>query len=576
VKGDEALLIDFGSGSVMNALHSIGIRKVGWILHTDFHRDNNQGDELAKNQGVKIAVPKSERRYFDRVEDFWNAKKVFHLYDMRDEFMARRQNIAVDDELTPGSIFTWNGIDLQVIGTPGHTEGSVSFKLVSGGETLLFCGGLVASAGKIPTMHDLEWDYVGTHGLLAEIRSLNSVRDIAPDILLPSHGSPSENVEQWTPYLLAQLAKVYHEYDWINYSQWRPGPGPVQLTRHVWQMRRAFAYGVGYLIVADTGRAMLWDINAGEVSFLEQMRKIAGFKSIDVIVPSHYHDDHVGGINAVKKQYGAQLWAMDHLVDVLEHPMAYNLPCLWHEGAKVDRVLHDGEKIDFDGIRLQFFYLPGQTEYTEGLLLTLDGKRILFDGDNVAHSLPGTPLLGHFVCRNYQRIGGGHVYSAKKILELKPDFIAPNHFEWNSATPELMQSYLQSSEEVQNAWKEIIDQPDPELGVDSSWASFYPYQVEADPGDEIPYEMRIRNWIDHNSHIRAVINCPAGWTVVPDAVELDIPAKSASEGKFVVRVPHSENRVNRRFVLTADVWRDGEHLGEVTEGLVNIKPMMAH
>jgi hypothetical protein len=88
---------------------------------------------------------------------------------------------------------------------------------------------------------------------------------------------------------------------------------------------------------------------------------------------------------------------------------------------------------------------------------------------------------------------------------LKPDYIAPNHFEWNVATPELMQSYLQTSEEVQNSSKEIIDQPDPELGVDASWASFYPYQVESGPGDEISYELRIRNWIGNNSHIRAVI-----------------------------------------------------------------------
>ncbi len=246
------------------------------------------------------------------------------------------------------------------------------------------------------------------------------------------------------------------------------------------------------------------------------------------------------------------------------------------EAMKVDRVLHDGEKVLWEGIPLQFFYLPGQTEYTEGMLIETDGKRLLFDGDNVARPLPGTPLLGHFVCRNYQRLGGGHVYAAKKLLELKPDYVCPNHFEWSPATPELLESYLQSSEEIHDAWRRIIDQPDPAIGVDNNWISFYPYQSEAGPGDTLRYELRIRNWIYRPSHLKATIRVPETWSASPSAVEVDAPAKSEAFATFEVRIPRSETRQNRRLVLTADVWRDGEHLGELTEGLVNMKPMKAH
>jgi glyoxylase-like metal-dependent hydrolase (beta-lactamase superfamily II) len=306
------------------------------------------------------------------------------------------------------------------------------------------------------------------------------------------------------------------------------------------------------------------------------MQKIAGFKSIDFIIPSHYHDDHVGGINAVKKAYRAQLWAMDHLVDVLQHPEAYNLPCLWPDPMKVDRVLHDGEKVSWEGITLQFFYLPGQTEYTEGMLIEDEGKRMLFDGDNVGHPLPGTPLYGHFVCRNYQRMGGGHVYSARKLLALRPDYVSPNHFEWSEATPELLDSYLRSSEEIQGVWSRIIDQPDPALGVDNNWISFYPYQSDAGPGDTLHYELRIRNYVNRGSHFRAGIRLPRNWDAKPSLVEIDAPAKSEASVKFDVVIPSSETRLNRRFVVTADIWTDGEHLGELTEGLVNMAPMKAH
>jgi glyoxylase-like metal-dependent hydrolase (beta-lactamase superfamily II) len=583
VKDGNAILIDFGSGKILEELKSIGIQKVPWVLHTHFHRDQAQGDGLAQAQGIKLAVPASERRYFDDVEAFWNQKNVFILYDMRNEFLALRENLATDYDLKPDSTFSSAGIDLKIIATPGHTEGSLSFLLEHHGKRLLFCGDLVASEGKIPTMHDLEWPYVGTSGIAAEMDSLDiKLRGLAPDVLLPSHGNPSENPLDWTPGLIAELAKIYYKYDWIRISQWRPGTpagvvGPCQITKHIWQMRQAgFNHGVGYLIVADNGHAMLLDINAGEIQCLDKMQKLTGFTTIDFIVPSHYHEDHVGGINAVRQRFGAKVWAMNHMVDVLENPAAYNLPCLWPDPIKVDRVVRDGETVVWENIPLHFYYLPGQTEYTEGVLMEIDGLKLLFDGDNVAHPLPGTPLIGHYVCRNYQRLDAGHVYSARKLLELQPDYVCPQHFEWNKATPELLESYLRASEETNAAFTKIIAQPDPEIGVDNNWASIYPYQIESGPGDALQFELRIRNWIARPSHIEAVIIVPETWVTVPGAVALTVPAKSKSSVNFAVKVPRSEERLNRRFVLTADIWRDGEHIGELTEALVNMKPMKPH
>src|SRR5437870_6086911 len=460
VNGPRAILVDFGSGGILSELPSVGVQKVDWILHTHFHRDQAQGDQLARARGIKIAVPATERKYFDHAETFWDDKTVLNLSDMRNEFFALRQNVPVDYELKPWSVFTWNGISFNVIPTPGHTEGSVSFLTERDGKKILFVGDLVASPGKIPTMYDLEWDYTGKRGLEAAITSLRRVRSAAPDLLLPSHGLPSEGPIAWEVALQVKLAALYDAYDWefrvLEHptSMQLPTPQPVQVSRHIWQT------GVGYLIVADSGHAMFWDTDQRESVYLEQFQKSIGFKSIDFMVPSHYHGDHVGGMNEVKRKWGAKLWAMDHLVDILEHPAAYNLPSSWHEPIKVDRVLHDGEKITWEGIPLQLFYLPGQTEYTEGLLIEIDGKKLLFDGDNVFNTLPGRLFIAHFNCRNYQRIGGGHVYSAKKLLELRPDYICPNHTEWIRATAQSLQNYLKEAEQVQETWKEIIDQPD--------------------------------------------------------------------------------------------------------------------
>jgi glyoxylase-like metal-dependent hydrolase (beta-lactamase superfamily II) len=574
VRNQKALLIDFGAGGILEHLDHVGARQVDWILHTHFHRDQCQGDRLARARGTRIAVPAAERKYFESAEQMWQQKKVLHLYDLRNEFFAPAEDLAVDRGLEPGSDFDWEGLKLRVVASPGHTEGSLSYLLDVDGKRLSFCGDLVGSPGKIQTIHDMEWPYVGTRGIAAEIASLNMMRQYAPDQLLPSHGEPTHNVQESIPKLISDLTTIYDEYNWYTYTVRQPFTGVTRITPHVWHVRTQRG-GTAYVIVSDSGRAFMWDCNYSDLDDIADIQKRTGFKQIDFIALSHYHDDHLGGVNEIKKRYGAKFWAMRHMVDVLEHPTAYNLPCLWHEPTGVDRILEDREAVTWEGIPLQFFYLPGQTEYTEGLLLQIDGKRILFDGDNIAYPVPGRPMLGHYVARNYQRLDGGHIYCAKKFLELAPDFIAPNHFEWIPATQKILQSYLTNAEQMKEAFGRLLDQPDPMFGLDNNWLSVYPYQMEAAPGDSVKFEVRYRNWLYAESTTSASFRVPAGWTIEPSTVQVHAAPKSQSVASVTLHIPRTVKQ-NHRYVITLDASRDGRRLGEITETLINISPMKAH
>jgi hypothetical protein len=59
--GDHAILIDFGSGHVLNLLTQIGVSKVEAILHTHHHRDQCQGDARAVAERIPIIAPQHER-----------------------------------------------------------------------------------------------------------------------------------------------------------------------------------------------------------------------------------------------------------------------------------------------------------------------------------------------------------------------------------------------------------------------------------------------------------------------------------------------------------------------------------
>ena len=86
--GHRALLIDFGSGSVLDELSELGVSQVDWILHTHHHRDQCQGDQLANERQIPIAVPAHERSYFEEVEVFWGSRQIYDIYGYETKILA--------------------------------------------------------------------------------------------------------------------------------------------------------------------------------------------------------------------------------------------------------------------------------------------------------------------------------------------------------------------------------------------------------------------------------------------------------------------------------------------------------
>src|SRR5688572_14217185 len=59
--GEEAVLIDFGSGDVLDHLGELGIQRVTDVLMTHHHRDQGQGLSRAVREGIRIWVPQTEQ-----------------------------------------------------------------------------------------------------------------------------------------------------------------------------------------------------------------------------------------------------------------------------------------------------------------------------------------------------------------------------------------------------------------------------------------------------------------------------------------------------------------------------------
>src|SRR5690606_11137602 len=72
---------------------------------------------------------------------------------------------------------------------------------------------------------------------------------------------------------------------------------------------------------------------------LPALRQQFGVTSIDVVIPTQFHDDHVAGFNLLRQAEGAQACASDLFAGILENPNDYDLPCLWYDPIRVDRRL---------------------------------------------------------------------------------------------------------------------------------------------------------------------------------------------------------------------------------------------
>ena len=129
-----------------------------------------------------------------------------------------------------------------------------------------------------------------------------------------------------------------------------------------------------YLIHTPAGNIL---INANYPQDLPLLRKSItqlGFNYTDtkILLISHAHGDHDAAVGLIKKETGARLMVMAPDVAQVEST-ATGRP-----GAKVDRVLHDGDTVELGGSTLTARLTPGHTPgCTTWTMRVADGGRTL-------------------------------------------------------------------------------------------------------------------------------------------------------------------------------------------------------
>jgi glyoxylase-like metal-dependent hydrolase (beta-lactamase superfamily II) len=581
--GERGLLIDFGSGGILDVLGEAGVREIVAIAHTHHHRDQCGGDDRATALGIPIWVPARERALFESTEAFWRLRRTFDSYDASSLGFTRAASVPVARGLADHERIDWIGGSLEVIPTPGHTKGSISLLAEIDSAPVAFTGDLIAGHGRVPTLHDLQWQYGMPDAAGAALHSVTALAGRDPRPVLPSHGAPISDGPGALRTLAANLGQLSRLLAEIRRNRlWTTWPSSVDqpLTRvlpHLWV--NAHSVANTYAIVDDAGDAVIldygfpsWDHFYADQRFvahtLDAFRAEAGLRRVVAAVPSHYHDDHLAGVPWLQREHGAAAWVHDSFAEIVADPSRHDLPCLWPEPIRVDRVLTNGDFVEHAGARLEAFHMPGHTMFALGLAGTMDGVRVAYTGDNLlAGSL--SPLRAAApIYRNVLRLDSIRV-GVERLLAFEPEVLLTGHTGALEVTRADLDDFMAWARELELVVARLAPVPGLEdEALDPYVARFDPYRASVAPGGRVETRVIVRNHAARPREARIRLRAPDSWNIQPEQAVTVVPGGGETATlAFVLAAP--ADAAPGRVVVTADVDL-GEPRGELAETLLEV------
>src|ERR671936_3081910 len=93
--GREAVLVDFGSGDVLDELAAFGVDRVTDVLLTHHHRDQLQGLSRAVEAGARVWAPPVEADLIARVDERWQSRQIANDYDLRQDRFSLLESVPI-------------------------------------------------------------------------------------------------------------------------------------------------------------------------------------------------------------------------------------------------------------------------------------------------------------------------------------------------------------------------------------------------------------------------------------------------------------------------------------------------
>mgnify|MGYP002628955042 FL=1 len=586
--GELGLLIDLGTGDVLDHLKEIGINKIEWVLFTHHHREQTQGYPRLKNTGAKVAVPEVEKALFETPLNFRKmAPALSDAFTVHGASYVRPgiTPIKADKTFAKMDDFTWQGIELWCIETAGNSPGSLSYITKKEGEWIAFTGDLMLQGSKLHTWFDTEWDYGFSKGIYALYNSLGQLEGYPLKKMLPSHGPIIENplpqlqalrntLREFNKlYLRGWEVSTFAGADQDRVSQPTTVPHVWQVTKHLFKFRGPEFWPNFHMILADNGHALIVDCGLFKKEFLDKsialMKERLGLKQIDVVLVTHMHGDHCLEAPHLRDMHGAKIWTMNRVVAPVSRPLHFDYCAQVNTYGKgidsiaFDKVFQEGDTFTWEGFKLTVDWMPGQTEFALCLHGIIDGKKVAFTGDNIFGSSSDPSQNGHeaVVARNSCILEEGYIYAAKYLKKLQPDLLLGGH-SWAMAEPtKLIDRYLEDAIKLKEYFEKLSFEKDYRWMYDPYWVHMEPYRVVLGKNNAAEARLVMRNFDSAPISMKVEIVLPEGFKAEPAIISTMVAGESTTS--IPIQISCTKETLKGLHLAALDITRKGKRAGQL-------------
>lgn len=567
VHGKAAILIGAGGGADLAGLKVRGVEQVELVLLTHHHRDSCQRATDFVAAGISVRAPKKAEGFLlpAGARDYWQTSlpaespgrfpPLLERSWNRWAYLAHPTGVeGIRCDLEEGQKIPWHNWLIEVVATPGHSPDHLAFvaRCKSGPNPIMcFCGDALCAPGKVWSPYTLEWHHVNDDGLRLAADSLDVLAKHNPDYLCPEHGPPiKDKVSEALAETAKRLRRVAFLKSYERFTKEELGNPPKY--RYLAEEQVASPNPMGnpkpwtkisphliltgntYALASKDGPVLLVDPYAQNLpQRVDELKKDLGLGPVEVVTISHAHNDHYTGIFAMPKRDQFQVWELGRIAAVIENPGRLRAPYVDARPVKVNRRLKDGETVSWREYSLTFHHLPGQTAFTMGLEVKVDGKKCLFTGDNFYHMDQYTGSGGW---SGFNRgLPGGYARSAQQVLDLRPDWILAEHggaFEFNE---EDFRRRLRWAQEAAKAADALAPSGDHAYDWDPHRIRVEPMRVTAIPGRSVKAWLVAANPSNRKRAYQIRVTLPKA--ALGRTWEITVPPSSEKKQEVEIMVP---------------------------------------